>query len=88
MYVKNVIILISTIICLSEAAVSQNIKQSVQTALENNENLKSQKALLDNSYQNFLIQKGRMFPSLSLSGTGTRSSNFNTNQDSDSYSCL
>ena len=60
MYAKTFIILISTIICLCEAAFSQNIKQSVQTALENNENLKSQKALLDNSYQNFLIQKGRM----------------------------
>ena len=47
-----------------------NIKQSVQTALENNESLKSQKALLDNSYQNILIQKGTMLQSLSLSSTG------------------
>ena len=56
------------------------MKQSVKTALDNNESLKSQKVLLDNSYQNFLIQKGIMLPSLSLSGTGTRSSNFDTNQ--------
>ena len=86
MNAKTFIILFSTIICFCETAFSQNIKQSVQTALENNKSLKSQKILLDNSYQNFLIQKGTMSPSLSLSGTGTRSSNFQTNQDSDSYS--
>ena len=86
MNAKTFIILISTILCFCEAAFSQNINQSVQTALENNESLKSQKALLDNSYQNFLIQKGTMLPSLSLGGTGTRSSNFYTNQNSDSYS--
>ena len=42
--------------------------------------------MLDNSYQNYLIQNSTTLPNLSLSGTGTRSSNFDTNQDSDSYS--
>ena len=86
MNTKTFIILTSVILCFCKTAFTQSIKQSVQTALDNNESLKSQKVLLDNSYQNFIIQKGAMLPSLSLSGTGTRSSNFETNQDSDSYS--
>ena len=53
-------------------------------ALDFNESLKSQKLLLDNSYQNFLIQKGIIFASLSLSGTWARSSNLDANQNTDS----
>ena len=73
-------------LCFYKIAFTQSIKQSVQTALENNEGLKSQRVLLDNSYQNYLIQNGTTLPNLSLSGTGTRSSNFDSNQDLDSYS--
>ena len=65
---------------------AQSIKQSVQTALENNESLKTQKVLLDNSYQNFLIQSGKLLPNLSLNSAGTRSSNLDTSQETDSYS--
>ena len=86
MNIKAFIILTSVIFCVCKEAFTQSIKESVQTALNNNESLKSQKVLLDNSYQNFLIQKGIILPSLSLNGTGTRSSNFDTNQDSDSFS--
>ena len=86
MKIKTFIILTSVIFFFCKEAYTQSIKESVKTALDNNESLKSQKVLLDNSYQNLLIQKGIMLPSLSLSGTGTRSSNFDTNQDSDSYS--
>ena len=86
MNIKTFIILTSVIFCFCKEAYTQSIKESVKTALDNNESLKSQKVLLDNSYQNFLIQKGIMLPSLSLSGTGARSSNFDTNQDTDSYS--
>ncbi len=86
MNIKTFILLISVIFCVCKEAFTQSIKESVQTALDNNESLKSQKILLDNSYQNFLIQKGIMLPSLSLSGAGSRSSNFDTNQDTDSYS--
>ncbi len=82
---KTLIILISVILCFYEASFSQNLKQSVQNALNNNESLKSQKVLLDNSYQNVLIQNGTMLPNLSFSGTGSRSSNFDTNQDADGY---
>ena len=86
MNIKTFIILTSLIFCCCKEAFTQSITESAVTALNSNESLKSQKVLLDNSYQNFLIQKGIMLPSLSLSGTGTRSSNFDTNQDSDSYS--
>ncbi len=86
MNIKTFIILTSVILFFCKEAFTQTLKESVQTALDNNESLKSQKVLLDNSYQNFLIQKGIMLPSLSLSGTGARSSNFDTNQDTDSYS--
>ena len=86
MNIKTFIIVTSVIFCFYKEAFTQSIKETVQTALDNNESLKSQKVLLDNSYQNFLIQKGIMLPSLSLSGTGARSSNFDTNQDTDSYS--
>ncbi len=84
--IKAFIILTSIILCFCKEAFTQSIIGSVQTALDNNESLKSQKVLLNNSYQNLLIQKGTMLPSLSLSGTGARSSNFHTNQDTDSYS--
>ncbi len=86
MNIKTFIILTLVIFCFCKEAFTQSIKESVKRALEYNESLKSQKVLLDNSYQNFLIQKGIMLPSLSLSGTGARSSNFDTNQDTDSYS--
>ena len=86
MKIKIFIILTSVIFCFCKEAYTESIKESVKAALDNNESLKSQKVLLDNSYQNLLIQKGTMLPSLSLSGTGTRSSNFDSNQDSDSYS--
>ena len=69
-----------------QGATAQSINQTVQTALDNNENLKSKKRLLDNSYQNFLIQSGKLLPNLSLNFTGDRSSNFKTNQETDSYS--
>ncbi len=86
MNIKTLIILTWVIFFFCKVAFTQNIKESVQAALDNNESLKSQKVLLDNSYQNFLIQKGIVLPSLSLSGTGSRSLNFDTNQDTDSYS--
>ena len=86
MKIKTFIILTSVMFFFCKEAYTQSIKESVKTALDNNESLKSQKVLLDNSYQNLLIQKGIMLPSLSLGGTGTRSSNFYTNQNSDSYS--
>ena len=69
-----------------QGATAQSIKQTVQTALDNNESLKSQKKLVDNSYQNFLIQSGKLLPNLSLNLTGNRSSNFDTNQETDGYS--
>ena len=71
---------------LNKGAYGQSIKQSVQSALDNNESLKSQKLLLDNSYQNLLLQNGKLLPNLSLNSTGSRSSNFDTNQETDSYS--
>jgi len=74
------------LLLLYKGASGQSIKKSVQTALDNNESLKSQKVLLNNSYQNFLLQNGKSLPSLSLNSTGSRSSNFDTNQESDSYS--
>ena len=86
MNIKTFIIVTSVIFCFCKEAFTQSIRESVQTALDYNESLKSQKVLLDNSYQNFLIQKGIMLPSLSVSGTGSRSLNFDTNQDTDSYS--
>ena len=86
MNIKTFILIIPVLFCFHKAALTQTLNKTVQTALDNNESLKSQKVLLDNSYQNFLIQKGTMLPSLSLSGTGTRSSNLYTNQNSDSYS--
>ena len=86
MNTKTFILFTSVFLCFYKIAFTQSIKQSVQTALENNEALKSQRVLLDNSYQNYLIQNGTTLPNLSLSGTGTRSSNFNSNQDLDSYS--
>ena len=86
MNTKTFILFFLVFLCFYKTAFAQSIKQSIQTALENNEGLKSQRVLLDNSYQNYLIQNGTMLPSLSLSGTGTRSSNFVSNQDSDSFS--
>ena len=86
MNTKTLILFTSVFLCFYKIAFTQSIKQSVQSALENNEGLKSQRVLLDNSYQNYLIQNGTTLPNLSLSGTGTRSSNFNSNQDLDSYS--
>ena len=86
MNTKTFILFTSVFLCFYKIAFTQSIKQSVQSALENNEGLKSQRVLLDNSYQNYLIQNGTTLPNLSLSGTGTRSSNFNSNQDLDSYS--
>ena len=85
MKTKTFIILISVIFWFYNAGFTQGIKQSVKIALDNNDSLRSQKVLLDNGYQNFLIQRGAMLPNLTLSGTGSRSSNFDTNQDSDSY---
>ena len=86
MNTKTFIMITSVILCFCKSVFAQSIKQSALMALDNNESLKSQKVLLDNSYQNFLIQKGIMLPNLSLSGTGTRSSNFVTNKDTDRYS--
>ena len=86
MNTKTFLLLISVVLCFYKTAFTQSIKQSVQMALENNESLKSQKLLLDNSYQNYLMQNGKMLPNLSLSSTGTRSSNFDSNQDTDGYS--
>ena len=86
MKIQIFIILTSVMFFFYKEAYTQSMKDSVKAALDNNESLKSQKLLLDNSYQNFLIQKGIMLPSLSLSGTGARSSNFDTNQDTDNYS--
>ncbi|MDC3108123.1 TolC family protein, partial [Paracoccaceae bacterium] len=71
---------------LYKGASGQSIKKSVQTALDYNESLKSQKVLLDNSYQNFLLQNGKSIPNLSLYSTGSRTSNFDTSQETDSYS--
>ena len=79
-------ILILILLLLYKGASGQSVKKSVQTALDNNESLKSQKMLLDNSYQNILLQNGKSLPSLSLNSTGSRSSNFDTNQETDSYS--
>ncbi len=86
MNTKFLIILISILLLIYKGASGQSIKRSVQTALDNNESLKSQKVLLDNSYQNFLLQNGKSLPNLSLNSTGSRSSNFDTNQETDSYS--
>ena len=86
MNTKVLVILIPMLLLLYKGASGQSIKQSVQTALDNNESLKSQKVLLDNSYQNFLLQNGKSLPNLSLNSTGSRSSNFDTNQETDSYS--
>ena len=74
------------LLLLFKAASGQSIKQSVQLALDNNESLKSQKLLLNNSYQNVLLQNGKLLPNLSLNSTGSRSSNLETNQETDSYS--
>ena len=74
------------LLLLYKESYGQTIKQSVQKALDNNESLRSQKVLLDNSYQNFLIQNGKSLPNLSLNSTGARLSNFDTNQITDSYS--
>ena len=82
----KVIILIVAFLCVSQAAYTQTLKQTVREALKNNESLKSQRLLLDNSYQSLYVQSGKMLPNLSLSGSGVRSSNLKTNQNSDSYS--
>ncbi len=86
MKVKFLILLIPMLFMFNKGASGQSIRQSVQTALDNNESLKSQKVLLDNSYQNFLVQNGKLLPNLSLNSTGSRSSTLDTNQDTDSYS--
>ena len=83
---KFLMILIPILLLLYKGALGQSVKKSVRTALDNNESLKSQKMLFDNSYQNFLLQNGKSLPSLSLNSTGSRSSNFDTNQETDSYS--
>ena len=83
---KFLIIFIPMLLFFYQGATAQSINQTVQTALDNNESLKSQKKLVDNSYQNFLIQSGKLLPNLSLNLTGNRSSNFDTNQETDSYS--
>ncbi|MDC3076057.1 TolC family protein, partial [Paracoccaceae bacterium] len=82
----KLLILMPMLLLFSREAYGQSVQQSVQKALDNNESLKSQKVLLDNSYQNFLIQNGKSLPNLSLNSTGSRSSNFETNQGTDSYS--
>ena len=79
----KVIILIVAFLCVSQAAYTQTLKQTVREALKNNESLKSQRLLLDNSYQSLYVQSGKMLPNLSLSGSGVRSSNLKTNQNSD-----
>ena len=84
MKTKFLIILIPMLLLIYKGF-GQSITRSVQTALDNNESLKSQKVLLDNSYQNFLLQNGKSLPNLSLNSTGSRSSNFDTNQETDSY---
>ncbi|MDC3081623.1 TolC family protein [Paracoccaceae bacterium] len=86
MNIKSLILLIPMLLLLYKGASGQSIEQSVQSALDNNASLKSQKVLLDNSYQNFLLQNGKLLPNLSLNSTGSRSSNLNTNQETDSYS--
>ena len=86
MITKFLTLLISMLLLFYKGAYGQSINQSVQTALDSNDSLKSQKVLLDNSYQNFLIQNGKSLPSLSLNSTGSRSSNLDTNQETDSYS--
>ena len=86
MKTKVLIILIPMLLLIYKGASGQSIKKSAQIALDNNESLKSQKVLLDNSYQNFLLQNGKSLPNLSLNSTGSRSSNFDTNQETDSYS--
>ncbi len=86
MTTKSFILLILLSLCFHETAFTQTIKQSVKSALKNNENLKGQRVLLDNNYQNYLIQNSTTLPSLSLSGTGSRSSDFDTNQNTDSFS--
>ena len=86
MKTKFLLILISMFLLHHKGTFAQSIKQSVQTALENNESLKTQRVLLDNSYQNFLIQSGKLLPNLSLNSAGTRSSNLDTSQETDSYS--
>ena len=74
------------LLVLHKGSYAQSLQQSVQTALENNESLKAQKVLMDNSYQNLLIQSGKLLPNLSLNSTGMRSANLNTGQETDSYS--
>ena len=83
---KIIILLISILLFNGGPVFPQTIKQSVQNALRNNEGLKSQKALVKNSFQSFSIESGKLLPSLSLNGSGTRTSNFKKNQNSDSYS--
>ena len=56
MNTKTFILFISVFLCFYKTGFTQSLQQSVQTALENNEGLKSQRVLLDNSYQNYLIQ--------------------------------
>ncbi len=86
MNTKTFILFILVFLCYYKTAFTQSIEQSVQMALENNEGLKSQRVLLENSYQNYLIQNGTTLPNLSITGTGIRSSNFDSNRDADSYS--
>jgi hypothetical protein len=57
MNTKTLILFISVFLWFYKTGFTQSLQQSVQAALENNEGLKSQRVLLDNSYQNYLIQK-------------------------------
>ena len=65
---------------------AQSLNRSVILALKNNQTIKNQEILLDNSLQRLNIQTGKKLPSLSLKGSGSRSTNLQTNSNSDSYS--
>ena len=65
---------------------AQSLNRSVNLALKNNQTIKNQKILLDNSLQSLNIQSGKKLPSLSLKGSGARTTNLQTNSNSDSYS--
>ena len=49
MNTKTLILFISVFLCFYKTGFTQSLQQSVQAALENNEGLKSQRVLLDNS---------------------------------------
>ncbi len=64
---------------------AQSLNKSVNLALKNNQTIKNQEILLDNSLQSLNIQTGKKLPSLSLKGSGSRATNLQTNSNSDSY---